>query len=122
MFRLAAVPTMKRTVTVRAPDPEIADKIVEQTFTAHFRVLTNDEIRAFDEARTKLSYDEAMADPFAFQKLVLTGWGEDVVDADGTPIPYSKEARDRALELPWFAKAVRDEYARGLAGEPRLGN
>lgn len=122
MFRLAAIPTMKRTVTVRAPDPEIADKIVEQTFTAHYRVLTNSEMKAFDAGRAKLSPEEQAADPYALQKLVLVGWGEDVVGDDGKPVPFSKEALERALDFPWFATSVREEFLNGMAGAPRLGN
>lgn len=119
MFRLAPVPTMRRTVTVRVPDPEIVDKTTPETFTVLFRVLSREEADAFDKSQREMTFEERVPHPLL--RHVVKSW-DGVTDASGNTIPFSEDALARALELPWVAQALMAEYSRGLAGEPRLGN
>ncbi len=121
MFRLAPVATMRRTVTIRVPDPDVADKLVEQTLTVLFRIMSPNEVSQFDERVRALPMEERARNPHGFLKQIVIGW-EDVADAGGKPVPFTPEALEAALQLPWFPAPVAEEYWRAMAGQPRLGN
>ena len=121
MFRLAPVASFQRTVTVHVPLTDGADRTDRQSFVARFRVLDPDEAKAFDARRRAMTAADLADDPHALLRLVLIGWDE-VTDEAGKPMPFSADARDALLALPWVPPALIEAWRAGLAGEPRLGN
>lgn len=57
----------------------------------------------------------------------VVGWA-DVLDAEGRPVPYSREWRDRMWELPWIARPLAEAVVRaavdqrGNASAPSAGS
>ena len=50
-------------------------------------------------------------------RAVLRDW-DDVFAEDGAPVPFSDEARDRLLDVPYVRRAAADAYVRFVAGLP----
>lgn len=60
----------------------------EETLTAEFELIKSKEYnKLLDDGG-----DEAIA------RRVLVGWGDDVVDETGNPMPFSTEARDDLIQ------------------------
>jgi hypothetical protein len=49
----------------------------------------------------------------ALLRYALVGW-EGVQDPQGNPMPFSEENRDRLLEIPFIAAAIRAAYFAGI--------
>jgi hypothetical protein len=74
-------------------------------FTAYFRVLPEAEIEALKDAPDR----EVLA-------AILVGWGEDLVDAEQRPLPYSAETRNKLAAVPYLKGAILRAYWDMLAG------
>ena len=110
-------------VIVRLPDPENPGKIIEQRLKVLFEPKRRDEAFTAQEAYAKLTTPkERLLHEQAELTDVVKGW-DDVVDEDKSPIPFTVEALDQALQFSWFRAGVYDAYAQSLNGEEaRLGN
>ena len=90
------------TVTLRECDAAGAVTEVEQTFVAHFRPTTEaareaivaaaDAAHPIPEGGTHLDMAAMLARNATYFCSMLKGWGPEVVDADGVPVPFSPEA------------------------------
>ena len=102
-FVLSADPQFTTTVDVTAPT---IDGPQEQSFTARFRARTIEELpnrSEFDAEATR-----------QFLREVLVGWGEDLVDDKGGPIPFSEAMRDVLIDTAWVRLPLVRAYFRGL--------
>lgn len=79
-------------VTVHVP--QHGGKTAKHKFTALFAYLPADDIAPASEAG-----DEA------FLGRVLLGW-QGVQDEEGNPLPFSDEARDRLVRIPYVRRAL----------------
>lgn len=112
-------------VIVRLPHPEHAGDTAEQSFEMTFRAITDDEARSLDERLATAETPRAAADmETAFLLSVCTGWNEEVLDAEGEPVPFSGETLARMLAVPFFKRAVMAAFLGSMRheGGPRLGN
>lgn len=110
-------------VAVRMPDPHTPGKIAEQQLKVLFEPKGRDEAIASQETLAALNTAKERADHEQSElKDVVKGW-DDVVDDEGTPVPFSDEAITAALQMSWFRTGVYSAYADSLSGqEARLGN
>ena len=92
---------------VKVDIPVDGGEIEEQTFTAHFQLLDQDEI------------DKAAAEgDVKFIERILVGWGDDVKGPDGKKIPFGEEPRIAMSKIPHIRKAIVRAYydmANGVA-------
>ena len=56
-----------------------------------------------------------------FIKSVITDW-DGVTDENDTPIPYSREALESVLDIPWVASEILNVWIKSVNGDPALGN
>jgi hypothetical protein len=98
------------------------------TFTGHFAFLDQERIdqltvqTARRGALLKRGEDAPELEgvtALAIASEVLIGWGEDVVDDDDQPVPFTAQAADRFLRQQGVAAAVVDAWAESLQGAPR---
>jgi hypothetical protein len=80
-----------------------------QQFQAQFRVLPQSRIEAL------------AADPAALLREAITGWGM-IRDEAGTDVPFSPEARDALLDLPFVLLALANAYADAMSGQAQRKN
>ena len=78
-------------------------------FTARFRLLGHDRMRAIVESGEAGRIDETTL------REALAGW-DGVAEENGTPIAFSVEARDRLLDIVSVRKALIDAYFEALGG------
>jgi len=121
MFRIASEHYFWWPVTVRRPDEDQPGKMTEETFTARFKALGAERADELDAAATA-----AGLSIFARVKItikeVLVGW-KDIVDDGRAEMPFSAEALNAAVQLPWFRDGVTKAYGEAVTGqEPRQGN
>lgn len=111
-----------------------------QEFTARFRMaprsVINEHLRRQAEALARQSQGlRAMAaaedaedakDPEDAEDAILkeyfVGWGADVVDAAGSPVPFSPGFRDQMLEFAHIRKAVSAAYWQAVNGDAKAKN
>lgn len=122
MFKVVSTHLFWWPVTVKMPDPDNAGRLSAQTFELRFEALPLDRARAIDAARAKLPAEEQDAHAFDFLLEISKDWRE-VVDADGSPIPFTADGFQAQLSLPWFRDGVVAAYVQATSGqEARLGN
>jgi len=108
-------------VKVAVPNPELdkAGEWLEMNFRMRFAALPREEADAISE---KLKKSEG-ADIHADLMRVVKDWDEDIIDADGKPIPFSPEAFAELLQISWYRMAVYRAWGDSLIGEAaRRGN
>lgn len=147
MFKLVKNLTTWWPVTVLEPDESNPGTLVERKFQAQFVIRSRDEVKALQEKRDALmkqlpGSDEYLADFKAATAkateinnaieahdrevfhLNITGW-KDVVDEgdEETPIPFSSDALDMALNLDRVRLGLVKAYEEaGSNDKARLGN
>ena len=107
MFQIATKTTCKWPGTVLVPQD--GGKRGKQTFTAEFALLPDERSRALRNG--EISDDD-------FLREVLVGWSG-VADADGADLPFSDEARDRLIAIPYVRVALIEAYFDFVAGGRR---
>lgn len=78
----------------------------EQQFTAIFKVMPHERIQEMVNAN-KVDLD--------FLREVVVGWRQ-VKAEDQTEIPFSPEARDRLLGIPYVVRALFNAFAESASG------
>lgn len=97
MFRLPRPDEVFPTqCTVKSPK---GAETVEAVCTLHYLCLASDEAR-------KLSIQGNAP----FLRKVLVGWGEEIHDEAGEPIPFTEANRERMIGVPYFAACAVDAY------------
>ena len=94
MFVLKADHEFDWPVTVRIPID--GGKYASQTFTARFRLPSKDEM-------TNMA--AVLGDDAANARKVMVGW-DGIVDEQKQPVPFSDEALDALLGVPWARVAI----------------
>jgi hypothetical protein len=92
MFVIAQAATY--TVPVKVFIPSNKGKATAHTFTAEFRRLPMSEI---EEMNAKLK-EKTLTDTQLLQD-VMVGWGDDVQDADGNPLPFNERNFEALLDV-----------------------
>ena len=109
-------------VTVNMPHPENAGSFVEATFEMQFEALSMARAKQLDEEREKVPPEQQASRAFDFIFELARDWRE-IVDESRQPIPFSREALERMLQLPWFRTGVLAAYQQAVNGQAaRLGN
>ncbi|MEJ1497541.1 MAG: hypothetical protein RPU13_13850 [Candidatus Sedimenticola sp. (ex Thyasira tokunagai)] len=88
--------------------PVNGGKVEKQEFTAHFKLLDQDEIDA-----------ESAKGDVSFMTVTLVGWGEDVKDSKGEKIPFGKEPLRAMTKTVHVRKAIVKAYYQMAAGIAR---
>lgn len=84
-----------------------------ETFTGKFHHHTFEEAQQlFDMSSNDGGKSGANDQEIATR--VLAGWAEDVVDADGQPVPYSDETRAELLRDPRVVRAVVTAFGKAI--------
>ena len=112
-------------VKVQLPSADKPGEFETHTFIGHFRLLSKERNAALvaDMAVAVPLGEAAIADQQMVQiREVLLGWGDDVVDVDGEPVPFSAEALDAICGLDQVRLAIAVAYAEAAAGGARRGN
>ncbi len=107
MFQIASKNTCKWPVTVLVPQD--GGKRGKQTFTAEFALLAPERERMLKNG------DIADED---FLREVLVGWSG-VADADAADLPFSDEAHDKLIAIPYVRAALIEAYFDFVAGGRR---
>lgn len=81
-----------------------------ESFTGRFRRLPMDEVTSLFAGQGS-STDREIAD------RVLVGWGQDVVDEAGQPVPVGEAERQALLSIVEVCRAVAIAYAAALLGQ-----
>ncbi len=132
-------------VAVLEPDDQNPGVLVERQFQAQFVIRSREEAKALQEQRNALTRQlpgsaEFLADYHAATAkaeeinaaieahdrkvfhLNITNW-RDVVDYDETPLPFSSEALDMALNLDRVRVGLVNAYDEAVSNDKaRLGN
>lgn len=110
-------------VTVLIPDPENAGVFIKQELKLQFEPLGRDEQLAAQEEAAKLVKMADLVAHEAKQSLrVVKNW-DGVIDEDKSPIPFSPELFDQAMQQSWFRQAVQEALQQSMTGDKaRLGN
>lgn len=107
MFVLKAETEFDWPVKVKVPED---GKHVVHEFTCRFRLIDAERMKALTEA----------GDAEAARSLLgeaIVGWGNDVADEDGKPIPFSSEALDRMLHVDYVFVAIAEAYHKAVTGK-----
>ncbi len=107
MFQIASKNTCKWPVTVLVPQD--GGKRAKYTFTAEFALLAPERERALKVGDIS---DED------FLREVLVGWSG-VQDVDGADLPFSDDARDKLIAIPYVRAALIEAYFDFVAGGRR---
>lgn len=99
-FRFNPRPTTWVTVKVNAPAEE---GLQPQTFRAKFLILPEEERKAIAD------------DPRAAMRKVWLDW-EGIEDIDGTPVPFSENAREQLMGYGYITLGLANAYQRATAG------
>ena len=99
MFQLQASKSIKWPVNVNIPRD--GGKTVKATFTGHFSLISQDE---FDAVYNDGGNDETLV------RAVLTGWGNDVNDADGNAMAFNDENLNKMAGVPYVRAAIVAAY------------
>lgn len=110
-------------VSVRIPDPENPGKFIEQSLKIQFepqdhetRIAESEIYRGLKTLREQEEHEVRQL------HAVCRNWDE-VIDDQGTPVPFTPEAFQRAIRVKWFRDAIYKAYGASLNGqEARLGN
>ena len=102
-------PSFIRTVKVSTP---AGDGYEQETLKVTYRALPVDEAKTFD-------FDDADG-VCAFLERVVIGV-DDVIGADGKPMPYTDALRDTLINIPYVRIALAQTYFEAIAGA-RAGN
>lgn len=108
MFQRVKSPEFSHPVKVSVP---VDGGHTNATFTGRFRVLTIDEAKPFDLMTTEGTT--------AYLRQIFVGWGEDYVDEDKAPVPYSDAERDQLISTPYVRMALLETYNAALLGAKR---
>jgi hypothetical protein len=110
-------------VKVILPNPARAGATMEQSFTVKFRALTRKQGDEFEAMILDLPTSEQDQRKHDFLKEIVLDWDESVVDEAKSPVPFSSEALDQAMQMNWFLTAVYRAYSDSLnGGKARRGN
>jgi len=133
-FSLKLVDEYDWPVTVRVPN---AGKVEEHQFTARFRHLDLDQVRAMideivaaqnkERGSEQVSAVNAVVDGAQLQieqaMIYWVGWGDDLTDTEGKPIPYGDETKRKLLGVRIIREALVKAWQDSQSGEAaRLGN
>lgn len=110
MFKIAQNPAYKWPVTVHIPQD--GGKFTKATFTAEFLALAQDRIDSVVEGIRDGDRD---AD---FARECLLGWSG-VQDADGADLPFSDEAKQKLLNIPYVRSALVAAFFESITGGRR---
>lgn len=123
MFQLTKTPAaIWWPVTVKWPNSSKPGDTVDMTFKVQFEVLPQSEGRAIDEALTEAEMKGDTSQRNTLMLRVVKNWDEDVVDEDGKPIPFSRDALEAALEFSWVRIGLNQAWTAFVNGDPRKGN
>ncbi len=106
MFVLQSEPRWTWPVVVKAPDAE--GNLVEQRFSAVWRLLPKDE-------RERLGATLEGTDELLRRSIVEVS---DVLDQDKQPMPHSAALVDALIAIPWVRAGLVLAYAQSLEGVP----
>ncbi|MGB0747185.1 MAG: hypothetical protein ACPGO3_00420 [Magnetospiraceae bacterium] len=112
-INLADERRFKAKVTVQTPQESGGKR--ECSFTAHFRVLT------YSEQEEILERNPGGAD-FQILKTALVGWGDDLQDEEGQPIPFTDDTLRAILDIPYIRMAMYRAFIAGNTGTGRTKN
>lgn len=135
MFKVSSTLTFPWPVKVIEPDTDNAGVLVEHTFTASFKILSPERIKASNDRRLailektkaetslkKLKQIQAELDAHDRRAVfeVLAGWEEDLIDENDKPIPFSEanfnaiyaHARIRSAFGRAYQEAISEDKAR----------
>lgn len=111
------------TVNVHVPDPTAHGSFMVQKLKVLFQPMTREAALSAAEDRTTIDSARDLVEHDAAQiEAVVRGW-EGVVDPEGKPVPFSREALRMAIDNSWFRTAVEKAFSESLYGEAaRRGN
>lgn len=135
MFVLEKNPTYTRAVTIKVPIAE-GDGIERKKLKVTFSVMPSTEFNALlDAALSKPTRSEGMTDEqygaalmdadrkarnfyLDHMREVVVGWPDDsgIVDQGGRPVPYSPEAKEVLLNIPYVLDGIKAHYDAMIAG------
>lgn len=110
MFRLEETHEFDWPVEVRKPvgvDGKGRPRFETHRFTARFQALP------LDEAASAMDGQEPR-EPLL--ERVLVGWGEDVQDEAGEPLPFTAENLKRLVRIGYVGAALTEAYFRAITG------
>jgi hypothetical protein len=114
MFKLDFSPTFRAPVRFGVPGPDGTRQAAE--FTGIFKRLTVDQSEALaTEADAGKWSDRQMAE------RLLVGWGDEVTDRHGAPLPFTPANLADVFNVPNAAAAVLQAYRRAQQ-DAALGN
>lgn len=139
-FSIKALDTYEWPVDVRVPviDAETGDGTYEiRRFTGKFKHVSVTEGKAImDRLSSQLDQDtkamttasDAASAAFGASMMathyeielyaeIWVGWGEDLTDENGAPLPYSDELKRKLLEEAIIRNAVKEAHQKALGGE-----
>lgn len=112
-------------VKVKVPSGSRSGHFETQQIDMQFKAVSRDEARQIASERDSLESDDERVDhEDATLRRAIVGWKEETVTGeDGKPVPFSDEALDQALQMPWVRLAAYKAYADAISnGEASKGN
>lgn len=124
-FKLVEHPRFWWPMTVRVPDPETAGAVIEQRLEVLLQARPQDELVAEQKRLAEITdpLEQIVAERTSLS-AAIHGW-RDVVDDDGSEIPFTAEALNAAMQHSWFRAGLHRALAEALAGKEagaRVGN
>lgn len=107
MFKIVHNPTFKHLVEVSVP---VDGGFAKQSFTGHFRVLSDNELESHKT--------DSLANIKDYVRAFFIGW-DDIVDDEKNHLPYSESLRERLIGVPYVRRALIDTYTAAMVGAKR---
>lgn len=87
----------------------------EQSFTGHFRLLPKAELE-------ELLAKDPGNDDATVCRAALVGWGDDLVTEEKAQVPFSKDALEQLVMVPFIRVAIARAYWTAANGVLRVKN
>lgn len=111
MFKIEDQETIEWPVVVNVP--QNGGTFKKERFTVEFMMISDSEILSIHEGGGR--------DPEVLRKVVV-GWGDDVFDRDGKPLPFTRESLELLINIRRNRDALISAYGEISKGEAARKN
>ncbi len=107
MLKIVKNPEFTARVKVQVPTE---NGVIEESFVGRFRTISISDAEKFNGFATE--------EVSNWLRRILIGW-EGIKDEDGKDVPFSDEAREQLIDIPFIRNAIGAAYNAAMMGAKR---